>query len=112
MIGIYSLVSLSILHRTKEIGIRNVVGTPVLNMIFLLSKRFLIILAIASILGSAGGYYLSLMLLDSIWDYFLDISVWMLLFSILIMFAATALTITGKTYNAATQNPVKAIQTE
>jgi putative ABC transport system permease protein len=112
MIGIYSLVSLSILHRTKEIGIRNVVGTPVLNMIFLLSKRFLIILAIASILGSAGGYYMSLMLLDSIWDYFLDISAWMLLFSILIMFAATALTITGKTYNAATQNPVKAIQTE
>jgi ABC-type antimicrobial peptide transport system permease subunit len=112
LIGIYSLVSLSVLHRTKEIGIRNVIGSSVGNVIMLLSKRFIIILVIASIVGCVAGYYLSAMLLDSIWDYFLDITISMLLFSVFIMFVMTAITITGKTYKAATSNPVKALQTE
>ena len=112
LIGIYSLVSLSVLHRTKEIGIRNVVGSSVGNMILLLSRRFLIILTISSILGCAGGYYLSVMLLDSIWDYFLEITIWLLLFSVFLMFVMTAFTIAGKTYSAATRNPVWALQTE
>ncbi len=112
LIGIYSLVSLSVLHRTKEIGIRNVVGAPLLKLITLLNRRFIIILLIASIIGCAAGYYLSAILLDSIWDYFTDITIYMLLTAVLIMFIATMLTISAKTYSAATQNPVTALQSE
>lgn len=112
LIGIYSLVSISVLHRTKEIGIRNVAGAPLPGLILLLSRKFIFILLIASVLGCAGGYYISAMLMDSIWDYFTDITLWMLLSSALIMFLVTAITISGKTYNAASQNPIKAIQSE
>jgi len=112
LIGIYSLVSLNILHRTKEIGIRNVAGSSVIRIILLLSKKFAIILALAAIMGCAGGYYISAMLLDSIFEHYLDITVWMLLFSVLVMFLITGITITLKTYAAATQNPVKALQSE
>jgi ABC-type antimicrobial peptide transport system permease subunit len=112
LIGIYSLVSLSVLHRTKEIGIRNAVGAPLLSLIALLNRKFIIILLIASIIGCAGGYYLSAMLLDSIWDYFTDITAFMLLTAVLIMFVITLITISVKTYSAATQNPVTALQSE
>lgn len=112
LIGIYSLVSLSVLHRTREIGIRNINGASVLNIIMILSRKFIIMLSIAAIIGCAGGYYISALLLDSIWDYFLDINPWILLISVIIMFGMTALTVTGKTYSAATQNPVKALQTD
>ncbi len=112
LIGIYSLVSLSVLHRTKEIGIRNVVGAPLIKIMVLLNRKFIIILFIASVIGCAGGYYISAILLDSIWDYFTDITIWMMLTAVIIMFLVTLITISAKTYSAAIQNPVDALQSE
>jgi putative ABC transport system permease protein len=112
MIGLYTLVSLSILNRTKEIGIRKVMGSPVLRIWLVLSKGFLINLAISSLIGCVGGYYLSLMMLDSIWDYWLDFTPGIYIYSVLIILAATAATITGKVYQAALQNPVNCLRYE
>lgn len=112
MIGLYTLVSLSILNRTKEIGIRKVMGSPVPSIWLVLSKGFLINLAISSVIGCLGGYYLSLMMLDSIWDYWLDFNAWIYIYSVLIILVSTALTITGKVYQAALQNPVTCLRYE
>ncbi len=112
LIGMYNLVSLDIIRRTKEMGIRKIQGAPLAVLMFLVSKKFLIVLLIASILGCAGGYYMSLMLLDSIWDYFVKIGVGMLLTSALIMFAATLLTISYKVIMAARRNPVDSLRYE
>ncbi len=112
MIGLYTLVSLNILNRTKEIGIRKVMGSPVPRIWLVLSKGFLINLAISSVLGCVGGYYLSLMLLDSIWDYWLDFNAWIYIYSVLIILVATFITITGKVYQAALQNPVDCLRYE
>lgn len=112
MIGLYTLVSLSILNRTKEIGIRKVMGSPVLRIWLVLSKGFLINLAISSLIGCVGGYYLSLMMLDSIWDYWLDFTPGIYIYSVLIILTATAATITGKVYQAALQNPVNCLRYE
>ena len=112
MIGLYTLVSLSILNRTKEIGIRKVMGSPVSRLWLVLSKGFLINLAVSSIIGCVGGYYLSLLLLDSIWEYWLDFTPGIYIYSILIILLATAATITGKVYRAALQNPVNCLKYE
>ncbi len=112
MIGLYTLISLSILNRTKEIGIRKVMGSPIPRIWLVLSKGFLINLAISSVLGCVGGYYLSLMMLDSIWDYWLDFNAWIYVYSVLIILMATILTITGKVYQAALQNPVSCLRYE
>ncbi|MFC2080500.1 FtsX-like permease family protein, partial [Bacteroidota bacterium] len=112
MIGLYTLISLSILNRTKEIGIRKVMGSPVSRIWLVLSKGFLINLAVSSIIGCVGGYYLSLLLLDSIWEYWLDFTPGIYIYSILIILLATAVTITGKVYRAALQNPVDCLQNE
>ena len=112
LIGMYNLVSLDVIKRTKEIGIRKIQGAPVPLLMYLVSKKFLIVLVVASVLGCAGGYYMSLMLLDSIWDYFVEIRIGTLLLSASIMFIATVLTIILKIGKAAMKNPVDSLRYE
>jgi ABC-type antimicrobial peptide transport system permease subunit len=112
LIGMYNLVSLDVIRRTKEVGIRKIQGAPVPVIMFLLSKKFLIVLVIASILGSVGGYYMSVMLLDSIWDYFIEIKAGIMILAALIMVTATILTIIIKVGRAAMRNPVDSLRYE
>jgi hypothetical protein len=112
MIGLYTLISLNILNRTKEIGIRKVMGSPIPRIWLVLSKGFMINLIISSVLGCVGGYYLSLMMLDSIWDYWLDFTPGIYIYSVLIILVSTLITITGKVYQAALQNPVTCLRYE
>jgi ABC-type antimicrobial peptide transport system permease subunit len=112
MIGLYTLISLSVLNRKKEIGIRKVLGASVPRIILLVSKVFILILAIASVLGCIGGNYLSLMLLDSIWDHFLNITADIFILALLLVFVTAGLTMIGKVYYAAVQNPAESLRYE
>ncbi len=64
------------------------------------------VFTLINIMGSAGGYYLSVMLLDSIWDYFVAISAGILLIAVTIMFVATFITLILKIARASMKNPV------
>lgn len=112
LIGMFNLVSLDIIRRTKEVGIRKIQGAPVPLLMFLLSKKFLVILLVASVLGCAGGYYMSVALMDSIWDYFVRVGAGMLISSALIMIIATVLTLSIKITRAAMRNPVESLRYE
>jgi ABC-type antimicrobial peptide transport system permease subunit len=112
LIGMYNLVSLDIIRRTKEMGIRKIQGASVPLIMYLVSRRFLIVLLIASVIGCVGGYYLSNLLLDSIWDYFVTIKPGILILSALIMIVATILTIVFKIGRAAFRNPVDSLRYE
>jgi ABC-type antimicrobial peptide transport system permease subunit len=112
LIGMFNMVSLEIIKRTKEIGIRKIQGAPLHILMFIISRKFLIILVIASFLGCAGGYYMSKLLLDSIWDYFVDITPGTLLASAAIMIVATILTIVFKVVRASLKNPVDSLRYE
>jgi ABC-type antimicrobial peptide transport system permease subunit len=112
LIGMYNLVSLDIIRRTKETGIRKIQGASVPLIMFIVSKKFLIVLVIASIIGCAGGYYMSNMLMDSIWDYFVEIKPAILIMSASIMFVATTLTIIFKIGRSALRNPVDSLRYE
>jgi ABC-type antimicrobial peptide transport system permease subunit len=108
----YNMVSLDIIKRTKEIGIRKIHGAPVSLIMFLASKKFLIVLIVSSLLGCAGGFYMSIMLLDSIWDYYVELKFGTLVFVASIMFVATILTIIFKIARAAMKNPVVSLRYE
>jgi ABC-type antimicrobial peptide transport system permease subunit len=112
LIGMYNLVSLDIIRRTKEVGIRKIQGAPVPLIMYLVSRKFLIVLVIASFLGCAGGYYMSNMLLDSIWDYFVQITPVILIMAASIMIVATLLTVIFKIGKAALRNPVDTLRYE
>lgn len=112
LIGMYNLVSLEIIHRVKEIGIRKIQGAPIPVLMLLVSRKFLIVLLVASVLGCMGGYKMSVMLMDSIWDYFVDVRAGILLLSAAVMIMATILTILFKVLRAAMRNPVISLRYE
>ena len=112
LLGAYNLVSLEITSRTKEMGIRKILGAPVALIMLLAGKKFLIILFFASLLGSTGGYYLSVMLLKSLWDYFVDIHIGILLLAVSIMLIAIIITSVFKIADAALKNPVISLRNE
>jgi hypothetical protein len=112
LIGMYNLVSLAIIKRTKEMGIRKIQGAPVPLIMYMVSRKFIVVLIIASLIGCAGGYYISNMLMGSIWDYFVQIKAGILILAALIMFMATALTIIYKITKAALRNPVDSLRYE
>lgn len=112
LIGLYTLVSLNIIKRTREIGIRKVLGASVFAIVKVMNRDFIIILLVASVLGSALGYYLSEMLLASIWTIYMDTSVISFIIPLFLIFLLSIVTLSGKVYGAATRNPVDSIKYE
>lgn len=112
LIGMYNMVLLDIIKRTKEIGIRKIQGAPLHVLIYLMSRKFLLVLAIASLLGCFGGYKVSIMLMDSIWDYFTPVGIGILVLSAAIMFFATIFTIIFRITKASMINPVVSLRYE
>jgi len=112
LIGMFNMVSLDIIRRTKEVGIRKIQGASVPVIMYLISRKFLIVLLIASVLGCAGGYYLSVALMDSIWDYFVSVGAGILLSAALIMICATIFTLSVRITRASMKNPVESLRYE
>ena len=105
VIGLFSLVSLNLIKKMKEIGVRKVLGASTQNIILRVSKEFIIILAFASVLGSIGGYFLAEMLMGSIWYYHVPLQALPFILSISLLFFVSGLTIGGKVFKSATMNP-------
>lgn len=111
-IGLFSLVSLNIIKRMKEIGVRKVLGASIGNIVKNISKEFVIILSIASVLGSLGGYLMADMLMASIWTYYVPIEAAAFGVSIFILFLVSGVTIGGKVIKAASINPAYTLRDE
>lgn len=112
LIGMFNMVSLDIIRRTKEVGIRKIQGASIPVIMYLISRKFIVVLLIASAIGCAGGYYLSLLMMDSIWDYFAGIGAGILISAVLIIVVATAVTLSVKITSAALKNPVESLRYE
>ena len=111
-IGLFSLVSLNIIKRMKEIGVRKVLGASIPSIVNIVNKEFLINLSIASVIGSVAGYYMADKLMSSIWTYYLPVGPLAFVFAILIMFVISAITVGGKVDKAASENPAYTLRDE
>ena len=111
-IGLFSLVSLSIVKRMKEIGVRKVLGASIPNIMLILNKRFSIILFIAVVFGSVISFYMVNMFMDMIWKYHITPGVATFGISALILIVAALFTTGFKIYGAASMNPVNTLRTE
>jgi len=110
--GLFTLVSLNIIKRMKEIGVRKVMGASVSNIARIVNTEFVIILVIASVLGAWGGQVQSDMIMGSIWRYYQGPNEISFILSIGLLFVVSFLAIGYKVFRAATMNPVDSLRHE
>lgn len=112
LIGLYNLISLNIIRRTKEIGIRKVLGASILSIAIRINLAFAIILIFSTLLGCAGGYYLTKMLMGSIWANHLGFELFNYIVTFFGMVLIAIMTVSWRIYSAATANPATSLRYE
>ncbi|TAL42803.1 MAG: ABC transporter permease [Chitinophagaceae bacterium] len=111
LLGVLGLISQSIQKRTKEIGVRKVLGSSVAGIITLFIREFLSVLLVGGIIACPLAY---LIMNDWLMDYAYRVQITSkpFIISIVLLGMITALLITLQTFKAATTNPVKSLRTE
>ncbi len=110
-LGLFGLASFMAEQRTKEIGVRKVLGASVLNLWSLLSKDFVVLVFLSFFIAVPVAWYgMSKWLLN--YDYRTPISVWVFVATAFAALFITLATVSFQAVKAALSNPVKAIRTE
>ncbi len=110
-LGLFGLATFLIEQKTKEIGIRKVLGAPVHSIIFMISKEFFKWIVIANIIAIPVAYYFMNNWLKD-FAYRINISWWIFLFAGGIALMIALVTIIFKALKAAAANPVKSLRYE
>ena len=110
-IGLLGLVILSIEQRTKEIGIRKVLGAAVSGIIILISKEFILLISIAFVIAAPLSYYAINKWLQD-FAYRTNIGLWMFIIAGVFVIGVALLTMSFQAVKAAIANPVKSLRTE
>jgi ABC-type antimicrobial peptide transport system permease subunit len=111
LLGILGLVSLSIQKKTREIGIRKVLGASVTSIISLFLKEFVWIMLIAGIIACPLAWLIMQGWLND-YAYRISITVTPFFISVVALATVTILLITLQTVKAGLENPVKSLRTE
>jgi putative ABC transport system permease protein len=110
-LGLYGLVSFMAAQREKEVGIRKVLGASVGNIVFLFSKEFTLLIALAFLISApVGAYFMSRWL--SNFSYKINLGWSAFAISIIGSLLVAWLTVGYKAIGAALANPIKALRSE
>jgi len=110
-LGLFGLSAYTAERRTKEIGVRKVLGASVSNIVALLSKEFLKLIVIAILIGIPIAWFgMSQWLND--FAYHVDLAWWMFLAAGAIAIIIALLTVSFQSIKAALMNPVKSLRSE
>ncbi|GAB4037436.1 ABC transporter permease [Spirosoma gilvum] len=112
VMGLFALVSLTIAKKTKEIGIRKVLGASAFNVATLLNREFLGLIAIAGIVFLPLAFVALKSLLESVYIYHIPVTAGAFIGTLVVMLLLASLTIGSQVYKIAVSNPVKALQSE
>jgi putative ABC transport system permease protein len=110
-LGLYGLASFTAETRTKEIGIRKVLGASILSVTTLLSKDFLKLVFFSIILASPIAYFGMKQWLQD-FAYRIDIEWWVFVLAGVSAIVIALLTVSYQAIKAALMNPVKSLKTE
>ncbi|MBC7919729.1 MAG: ABC transporter permease, partial [Ferruginibacter sp.] len=110
-LGLFGLAAFTAEQRTKEIGIRKVLGASVSNLVALLSKDFLKLVLIANLVAWPLAYYAMHRWLHN-FAYRIDISWWVFAVAGMAALLIAWLTVGFQAVKAAVANPVKSLRTE
>lgn len=110
-LGLYGLAAFTTRQRTKEIGIRKVMGASVARIVFILSKDFLLLVAIAVPVAWGLAYWIMSDWLQN-FVYRIDISLWWFPIAAAMALIIALATISFKAVTTALMNPVETLRSE
>ncbi|HEY8916963.1 MAG TPA: ABC transporter permease [Chitinophaga sp.] len=110
-LGLFGMATFMAEQRTKEIGIRKVMGASVLNVWGLLSKDFVMLVVIAMLIAAPLAYYGMYKWLQH-YEYRSDIAWWIFAVTAAGAVIITLLTVSYQAIKAALMNPVKSLRSE
>jgi putative ABC transport system permease protein len=110
-LGLFGLAALAAVNRTKEIGIRKVMGASVTQVAGLLSKDFVKLIAVALLIASPLAWYFMNNWLQS-YAWHIDITWWVFALTGLFAMLVAVTTISIQAVKAALANPVNSLRTE
>jgi putative ABC transport system permease protein len=110
-LGLFGLSVFTTLQRTKEIGIRKVLGSSVINILTLLTRDFFVLIAVAAFVGVPLSWYIMNKWLQE-FAYRIDLVFWIFLFAGIVLTLIAFATICLQTIRAAYADPVKSLKTE
>jgi len=110
-LGLFSLVSYAVERRTKEIGIRKVLGASASNILLMLSAEFLILVALSSMVAIPLGYYFMNAWLTG-FAYHISLNVFMFIAAVVLVLVIAWGTVSLRTLRAASANPVNSLRSE
>uniref|UniRef100_UPI002659E31E ABC transporter permease n=1 Tax=Ferruginibacter sp. TaxID=1940288 RepID=UPI002659E31E len=110
-LGLFSLAAFEAAQRTKEIGVRKVLGATVAGIARLLSKDFVKLVCIAIVVASPIAYFAMNKWIQN-FAYRIDISWWMFAVAGLFALVIALLTVSFQSIKAALMNPVKSLKAD
>jgi putative ABC transport system permease protein len=110
-LGLFALTAYSIVQRTKEIGIRKILGANISSIITLLSKDFLFLVLIGFIIASPIAWYATHRWLQD-FSYRINIQWWVFAVAGIAAILISIITISFQALKAAVGNPVKSLRSE
>jgi len=110
-LGLYGLIAFTVNKKLKEVGIRKVLGASVTSLMILFSKRFMILIVIASIVAAPAIYYILNFWLTG-FAYRIEVDVSVLVIASTLLAMISLFTIGSRTIRTALTNPVNALRDE
>ncbi len=110
--ALFTMVSISIMNRTKEIGVRKVMGASVFQVFTLFNKGVLIVLGISVVFGLILGSYMSELFLDLMFSVHAHLDMTTIVVTCLVLFTATYATIGYRLVEASKSDPVDSLRYE
>jgi putative ABC transport system permease protein len=111
VMGLFALTAFLTKQRTKEIGIRKVLGATITNITISLGKDFILLVIISILIVSPIAWYFLNNWLQH-FAYHVSVSVWVFLLTAILSLTMAVITVSFQAVKAALMNPVKSLKTE
>jgi putative ABC transport system permease protein len=108
-LGLFGLVSFTVANRTKEFGIRKILGASVVQIVTLVSKDFIALVALALAISSTITFFLVEAWLDR-FAFRIDLSADLFIGPVVVALMVSLVTIVARTIGVSLSNPVNALK--
>lgn len=110
-IGLFGLVMLSVEQRTKEIGIRKVLGAAVSTIVLLIIKEFVVLISLAFVIALPVAWYFADKWMQN-FPYRADMEWWMFVLPLILIMGTALITMSFRSIKAAITSPVKSLKVD